>query len=350
MQKIAFLFSILVFLLSSCTKKKPDDSVIRQRTTDYQPTTVIPLDTSGAYISPTDLFRDNSQFDRGSFQSRHIQYHGERSILYSITSRALKNQRDTITLVVEYLGGKVEYAGTGGGKIVEDARTMTRLLFYLNNTLSFRKAFPVEVYNGAYFPAVRSFDKTFFDASPTKTIVYFWTDETGYGTNYEKINRREYRAVGVDKDGIIYDLTGYFHHVSDNLDAVRFLSEDRVSASVVPDQRYRNIAVDVIITVDWETSTTSLEVPRDTIFVVTNTPDRFFGSKTTLFKQPTGTSVFKELNLRRSTRAQLVRMFAPSLFASESIDRDRIFVQFNNINKGWIDYKTMVGEEIIAEQ
>ncbi|MEW5799438.1 MAG: hypothetical protein AB1728_10595 [Bacteroidota bacterium] len=350
MQKIAFLFSILAFLLSFCTKKKPDDSVIEQKTTAYQPATEISPDTSGAYISQTDLFRDNSQFERSFFFSKQIKYHGNRTVSYSIASRSLKNQRDTITLVVEYLGGKIEYSGAGGGKIVEDARTMTRLLFYLNNTLSFRKAFPVEVYDGAYFSVIRSFDKTFFDASPTKTIVYFWTDETGYGVNYEKINRREYQAVGVDKDGIIYDLTGYFHHVSDNLDAVRFLSEDRVSASVVPDQRYRNIAVDVIITVDWKTSTTSLEVPRDTIFVVTNTPDRFFGSKTTLFKQPTGTSVFKELNLRRSTRAQLVRMFTPSLFDSENLSRDRIFVQFNSINKGWIDYSTMVGEEIIAEQ
>lgn len=339
-----------MFLISSCTKKKPDDSIIQQKTSAYQPATEIPLDTSGAYFSPTDLFRDNSQFDRGSFQSRQIQYNGERSILYSITSRALKNQRDTITLVAEYLAGKVEYTGTGGGKIVDDTRTMTRILFYLNNTLSYRKAFPVELYDRAYFPVVRTFDKTFFDASPTKTIVYFWTDETGYGGNYEKIDRREYQAVGVDKDGIIYDLTGYFHNVSDNLDAVRFLGEDRVSASVVPDQRYRNVAVDVIIMVDWKTSTTSLEVPRDTIFSVTNSPDRFFGSKTTLFAQPTGNSVFKEMNLRRSTRAQMARMFAPSLFASENINRDRIFVQFNSTNKGWIDYKTMVGEEIIAER
>ncbi len=349
--KTTILILILgTFLFPSCIKKKPDDSVIQQKTSDYQPATEIPLDTAGAYISPTDLFRDNSQFDRSSFFSKQIKYFGNRTVNYSLTSRSLKNKRDTITLVVEYLGGKVEYAGGGAGKVVEDARTMTRLLFYLNNTLSFRKAFPVEVYDGAYFPVVRSFDKTFFDASPTKTIVYFWTDETGYGNDFEKINRREYQAVGVDKDGIIYDLTGYFHRVSDNLDAVRFLSEDRVSASVVPDLRYRNVAVDVIITVDWKTSTTSLEVPRDTIFSVTNSPDRFFGSKTTLFAQPTGTSVFKELNLRRSTRAQMVRMFTPSLFASESINRDRIFVQFNSTNKGWIDYKTMVGEEIIAER
>lgn len=271
-------------------------------------------------------------------------------MLYSVTSRQLKNLRDTITLVVEYLGGSIEYPGAEGKKTVSDTRTMTRMLFYLNNTLSFRKAFPVEVYGGAYFSIVRTFDKTFFDASPTKTIVYFWTDETKYGENYGKNSRREYQAVGVDKDGIIYDLTGYFHRVSDNLDAVRFLSEDRVSASVVPDQRYRNVAVDVIITVDWKTSTTSLEVPRDTIFSVTNSPDRFFGSKTILFTQPTGTSVFKELNLRRLTRAQMVKMFAPSLFADENINRDRIFVQFNNTNKGWIDYKTMVGEEIVVER
>lgn len=340
--------TIAVILFSSCTKKKTDDSVIEQKTSAYQPASEVPLDTSGAYISPTDLFRDNSQFDRGAFQLRQIQYHGARTILYSITSRALKNQRDTITLVVEYLGGKVEYTGSGGGKIVDDTRTMTRILFYLNNTLSFRKAFPVELYDRSYFPVVRTFDKTFFDASPTKTIVYFWTDETGYGANDGKINRREYQAVGVDTDGIIYDLTGYFHHVSDNLDAVRFLSEDRVSASVVPDQRYRNVAIDVIIAVDWETSTTSLEVPRDTIFTITNTPDRFFGSRTTLFAQPTGNSVFKELNLRRSTRAQMAKMFAPSLFAADNIDRDRIFVQFSSTNKGWIDYRTMVGEEIIA--
>ncbi|MBI2429083.1 MAG: hypothetical protein HYV29_09875 [Ignavibacteriales bacterium] len=349
--KPALLILILgVFFFSSCTKKKPDDSVIEQKTSTYQPTSVIPLDTSGAYISPTDLFRDNSQFDRSSFFSKQIKYFGNRTVSYSITSRSLKNQRDTITLVLEYLGGKIEYAGSGEGKVVDDARTMTRLLFYLNNTLSFRKAFPVEVYDGAYFPVVRSFDKTFFDASPTKTIVYFWTDETGYGNNYEKESRREYQAVGVDKDGIIYDLVGYFHHVSDNLDAVRFLREDRVSASVVPDQRYRNVALDVIITVDWKTSTTSLEVPRDTIFPVTNTPDRFFGSKTTMFNQPTGMSVFKELSLRRATRAQMVRMFAPSLLSSENIVRDRLFIHFNNTNKGWIDNKTMISEEIVAER
>lgn len=347
--QIQILF-VVVLILSSCTRKKADDSVIEQKTSAYQPATDILFDTSGAYTSPTDLFRDNSQFERSSFFSKQIKYFGGRTVSYSITSRPLKNQRDTITLVVEYLGGKVEYAGGGTGKVVENARTMTRLLFYLNNTLSFRKAFPVEVYDGAYFPVVRSFDKTFFDASPTKTIVYFWTDETGYGNEYEKINRREYQAVGVDKDGIMYDLVGYFHHVSDNLEAVRFLSEDRVSASVVPDPRYRNVALDVIITVDWKTSTTSLEVPHDTVFPVTNTPDRFFGSKTTLLAQPTGKSVFKELNLRRSTRAQLVRMFAPSLFDSGNIRRDRLFVQFNTANKGWIDNTTMIGEEIVVDR
>lgn len=138
--------------------------------------------------------------------------------------------------------------------------------------------------------------------------------------------------------------------MSDNLDAVRFLSEDRVSASIVPDPRYRNLAADVTIGIDWETSTTSLEVPRDTIFSLTNRPDRFFGSKTVLFAQPTGTSVFRELALRRSMRAQMVRMFAPSLFDSGNIHRDRIFIQFSTANKGWIDYKTMIGEEIVAEQ
>lgn len=172
MCKTYFIFFTALILVSSCTKKRPDDPVVQQKTSDYQPATVIPLDTSGTYSSPTDLFRDNSQFDRGSFQLKQTKYLGNRTLSYSITSRSLKNQRDTITLVVEYLGGNVEYAGSGGGKIVEDTRTISRLLFYLNNTLSFRKAFPVDVYDGTYFSVVRSFDKTFFDASPTKTIVY----------------------------------------------------------------------------------------------------------------------------------------------------------------------------------
>lgn len=177
--KTTILILILgAFFFSSCPTKKPDDFVIEQKTSAYQPATVIPPDTSGAYRSPTDLFRDNSQFDRASFFSKQIKYFGNRTVSYSITSRSLKNQRDTI-------------------------------------------------------------------------------------------------------------------------------------------------------------------------FSVTNFSDRFFGSITTLFAQPTGTSVFREMNLRRSTWAQMVRMFAPSLFAGENINRDRIFMQFNNTNRGWIDYKTMVGEEII---
>lgn len=339
-----------IIFFSSCAKKKYDDAAAARQPATFQPPTEIQTDTAGVYISPTDFLRDNSQFDQISFQSSTVKYFGNRTISYNITPWLLQNGNDTLKLVVEYLYGKVERAGSDGKKIIDDTRTATRLLFYLNNALSFRKAFPVTIYDSRYFASTRTFEKTFFNASPTKTIVYFWTDETGYGEQYEKLNQREYQAVGVDKDGIIYDLTGYFHHVSDNLDAVRFLSENRVSASVAPNPRYRNLAIDIIISIDWKTSSTSLEIPPDSIFPITNTPDRFFGSKTKLYSESIGSTVFKELPLRKSTRAQMVKMFAPSLFNAESIVRDRVFVQFTNANKGWVDYTAMVSEEIIAEE
>lgn len=341
---------ILFLFLSSCSKKKEEARPLQQSMSQYQPSTEIEQEASGAYISPTDFFRDNSLFEPSLFDGAVVQYKGERKAQYVLSARPLKSGNDTIILVIEYVSGKIKYTRSDGRLIVEDTSTVSRLLIYLNNALYFRKAFPVAVYDSLLFPSVRLLNKAYFDAAPTKSIVYYWTDEIPYGENYGNNLKREYHAVGVDKEGVVYDLTGYFHRVSDNLDAVRFLSEDRVAASVTPTSRYRNLAVDVMITIDWETSTTSLEIPRDTIFSVSGKPERYFTRTLKLYAEPTALSAFTEMRLRTTTKAQALQLFAPSIVANENIGRDRLFVQFSPTNKGWVDYETMVYEEIIAEK
>jgi hypothetical protein len=341
---------ILFLAFSSCSKKKEEVRPLQQTYTHYEPSTKTELDTTGAYISPTDFFRDNSLFETPLFNNATVTYMGERNVRYTLFVHPLKSGSDTITLVAEHLSGKIKYTRADGSISIEDTSSVSRLLFYLNGILYFRKAFPVVLDEAEFFPTVRLFYKTYFDAAPTKTIIYYWTDEIPYGANYNNNLRREYHAVGVDKEGVVYDLTGYFHRVSDNLDAVRFLSEDRVAASVVPNSQYRNLAIDVVINIDWETSTTSLEFPRDTIFSVFGKPDRYFTRTLKLYAEPTSASVLKEVKLRTATKAQVLQLFAPSVLGKEYIGRDRLFVQFSAANKGWVDYETMVYEEIIAEK
>ena len=350
LNKHAAIILIVSLAFSSCSKKKEEERSVQQNFSNYQPSTEVPLDTSGAYFSPTDLFRDNSSFASPLFETTRVNYQGNRSVRYSISSHILKSGTDTLTLVVENLAGKITYHRTDGTTIMEDTSTVSRLLFYLNGTLYFRKAFPVVLRDSVYFPAIRLFNNVNFDAARTKTIVYFWTDEIPYGENYYNSFRRDYWAVGVDKEGVVYDLTGYFRRVSDNLDAVHFLSEDRVAASVVPDSRYRNLSIDVIITIDWMASATTLEFPSDTLFAVSGAPERYFTRTLKLYAQPASSSSFKEVKIRKATKARVLQLFAPSVLNKENIVRDRLLVQFSAKNKGWIDYSTMVFEEIIAEK
>ena len=350
LNKHAAIILIVFLAFSSCNKKKEEERSVQQTFSNYQPSTEFTSDTHGAYFSPTDLFRDNSSFASSLFQTAIVNYKGNRTVGYSTSSHILRSGSDTLTLVVENLRGKIKYLRTEGNTIIEDTSTVSRLLFYLNGTLYFRKAFPVTLYDSVYFPTIRLFNKVYFDAAPTKTIVYFWTDEIPYGENYNSNFRRDYWAVGVDKEGVVYDLTGYFRRVSDNLDAVHFLGEDRVAASVVPDSRYRNLSIDVIINIDWMASATSLEFPSDTLFTVSGMPERYFTRTLKLYSQPASFSSFKEVRLKRATKARVLQLFAPSVLNKENITRDRLLVQFTGKNKGWVDYDTMVFEEIIAEK
>src|SRR5512135_2270160 len=96
LKKQAAIILVLFLAFSSCSKKKEEDRTFQQSISNYQPATETEFDTSGAYISPTDLFRDNSSFAPSAFNTAMVKYQGYRKVRYSISSHPLKSGRDTL--------------------------------------------------------------------------------------------------------------------------------------------------------------------------------------------------------------------------------------------------------------
>jgi hypothetical protein len=256
-----------------------------------------------------------------------------RNIFYHISQLP----RSPLTVVVEYLGG-IRAEG-------DTLSTATRMLLYSDNTLLYRKAYPVDLSDASTFSSARKFDHTILSVGPSRSILYYWFTIV----NADGSVSTEYHAVAVDKEGVTNELSGDLTRIGGSIATVRFLNENRLKAKVVPNTRYQNLSVDILYTIDWQTCSAMMDVPIDTVFTVSEQPSRYFSSKIKLFSQPDNASSFRETNFRRLTQAQMQRVFIPSLFDTNSISRDRLFIQFNKNTSGWIDHETMKFEEIISE-
>ncbi|MBP6671842.1 MAG: hypothetical protein KA247_01775 [Bacteroidetes bacterium] len=324
---------ILVLLFSSCQKKKADLPNVQRVDNYVPPASEAEIDVTQSYISPSDALSDRSSFAAANFQKDRVKYRGMRNIYYLISQQP----RSPLMIVVEYLGG-VRADG-------DTLSTATRMLLYSDNTLLYRKAYPVDFSDAATFSTARTFDHTIVSVSSSKSILYYWfTIENADGSL-----STEYHAVAVDKDGVTNELSGDLTRIGSSIATVRFLNENRLKAKVVPNSRYQHLSVDILFTIDWKTCSAVMDVPIDTVFSVSEQPLRYFSSKIKLFSQPENASSFRETNFRRLTQAQMQRVFIPSLFDTNSISRDRLFIQFNKNTSGWIDHETMKFEEIISE-
>lgn len=324
---------IIVLLLSSCQKKKADVPNVQRMDNYVPPASEAEIDISQSYISPSDALSDRSPFAEENFRQNQIKYRGMRNVFYHIS----RQQRSPLVIVVEYLGG-IRAEG-------DTLSTATRMLLYLDNMLLYRKAFPADFSDAATFSSARRFDHTILSVTPSKSILYYWFTIT----NTDGSVSMEYHAVAIDQNGITNELSGDLTRIGGSVASVRFLNENRLKAKIVPNARYQNLSVDIFYTIDWQTCTAMMDVPIDTVFSVSEQPTRFFSNKIRLFTVPETSSPFRETNFRRLTQAQMQRVFVPSLFDTNSIGRDRLFIQFNKNTSGWIDHETMKFEEIISE-
>ncbi len=326
---------MLSMLLFSCQQKQETPAVQQvQRNDNYiPPASDAEIDTTQAYISPSDAFSDHALLSANNFVSRTVKFRGTRNITYQMSA----NRTGDIVTVVEYLGGITASGDT--------ASTASRMLIYADNELVFRKAFPLEFAGPAPFAAVRKIDHTHFTVTPSKAIVYYWTDREAGGRT-----EQSHAAVGVDKEGISSEFSGDFSRIGSGFPTVRFLNESRLRARVHPNSRYPYLTIDLFFTVDWKDFSAVMDVPEDTIFTVSEQPTRYFNSKISLFEQPSPTSRSRQTNFRRLTQAQQQRIFVPSFFDRGAVERDFLFIEFNRTTRGWIDYRTMLFEEIVSEQ
>lgn len=332
MTRFVIVICFLV-LLSSCQKKKVSEPPVQRMDNYVPPASDADIDTTQAYLSPSDPLSDRSSFTASNFQSTQIKFRGTRNILYHIS------MADAVApvVVVEYLNG----AWTNGDTI----STATRILVYSGSELLYRKAFPIEFSDAVSFASVRKFDHSILTVNQNKFIIYYWFEiirPDGYLS-------KEYHAVSVDNNGITNELAGDVIRIGGNFASVRFLNENRLKAKVRPHGRYPDLTIDLHFSIDWNTCTSVLDVPVDTIFIVSDQPSRYFSNKIKLFSTPEPSAVFRETNFRRLTQAQMQRAYVPSFFDSSAVKRDRLFIEFNKSTKGWIDHETMVFEEIIAE-
>ncbi len=335
MQKLVTLILLLLFVCA-CQKKKLAEPVVQRSDNYVQPASQDEIDTTQSYISPSDVLNNHSEFDREKFHAQVIQYRGVRNLFYTISfSQSMNN---TITVIIEYLHGTSENG--------DSVSTASRILVYAKNALVYRKAFPLEFSNTIQFSAFRTFNHVVYTVSPTKAIVYYWLEVLRKNGAAEK----EYQAVCIDNEGITNELSGDLNRIGGNYASIRFLNETRLKAKVPPTLRYPYLFIDLIFSIDWKTCNASLDIPVDTIFSVSDQPSRFFNSKIKLYTTPNRLSAFRETNFRRLTQAQMQRIFVPSFFNTINIRRDMVFVEFNRTTSGWIDYDTMLFEEIISEK
>jgi hypothetical protein len=331
--RYSFLLMVLLLLLSSCQKKKADIPNVQRVDNYVPPASEAEIDNTQSYLSPSDAFSDRSAFSPSNFQQGQVKFRGMRNIFYHISQLP----RSPLTVVVEYLGG-IRAEG-------DTLSTATRMLLYSDNTLLYRKAYPVDLSDASTFSSARKFDHTILSVGPSRSILYYWFTIV----NADGSVSTEYHAVAVDKEGVTNELSGDLTRIGGSIATVRFLNENRLKAKVVPNTRYQNLSVDILYTIDWQTCSAMMDVPIDTVFTVSEQPSRYFSSKIKLFSQPDNASSFRETNFRRLTQAQMQRVFIPSLFDTNSISRDRLFIQFNKNTSGWIDHETMKFEEIISE-
>lgn len=330
-----YISLVCIIFLSACQKKDRVES-IPQRPDNFVPSTsLMEIDTTQTYISTSDALSDRSIFDAENFQTKKIQYRGERTVSYFISSPLGSNKN--VMFVLEYLGG----TKTNG----DTTSTASRILIYTDNALAYRKAFPLEFSGTKNFFSILSFNHSFFSVSQTKSIMYYWLEIERGG----KIEN-EYHSISIDTEGIVNELTGNITRIGANVETVRFLNENRMRARVTPSSRYPNLKIDLYFSIDWKLCSALLDVPVDTIFTVSEQPSRYFSNKIKLFGAPNRRTTFRETNFRRLTQAQMQRIFIPSYFNPANIDRDFIFIEFNRTNRGWIDYETMLFEEIISER
>ncbi|MCK9410274.1 MAG: hypothetical protein WCX28_07450 [Bacteriovoracaceae bacterium] len=332
MKKFLFLFGVLM-LFSSCQKKRTAEPGFQQVENYVPPASEAALDTMQAYISPSDPLNDRSSFTASNFQAAQIKFRGTRNIMYQISMA----ESTAPVIVVEYLNGEWSNGDT--------VSTTTRILLYVGSELLYRKAFPIEFSDAVNFSRVRKFNHTILSVNQQKSIVYYWFDVVRADGSFIK----EYHAVCVDNEGVTNELSGDITRIGGSFASVRFLNENRLKAKVPPGSRYSDLAVDLLFSIDWNTCAAVMDVPVDTIFIISDQPSRYFSNKIKLFAEPQQTSTFRETNFRRLTQAKLQRAFVPSLFDSGNTTRDRIYVEFNKTTKGWIDHDMMLFEEIISE-
>jgi hypothetical protein len=334
MQKPVTLVLLLLFFCS-CQRKKPVENTV-QRTDNYvQPASQDEIDTTQSYISPSDALNDQSPFDPEKFAPQLIRYRGLRKISYEMTSTQAMNNK--LTVVVEYLHG----TNDGGDSI----STASRILLYAKDVLVYRKAFIIEFSSPLQFSASRTFDHIVYTVSPTKAIIYYWL-EVLWESGTPKI---EYHGICVDNEGVTNELSGDLTKIGSGYASIRFLNETRLKARVPPGARYPYLNIDLIYTIDWKLCNAVLDVPVDTIFSVAEQPSRFFNSRIKLNNSPDRGASFRETNFKKLTQGQMRRIFVPSLFDTGSIKRDHLFIEFNRTTSGWIDYDSMLFEEIISE-
>ncbi len=333
MRYSALLLLLLLLVSSSCQKKKGDEPNVQREERYVPPATEEEIDVSQTYLSPSDGFSDRAAFAAASFEKKELKYRGARNIFYLIS----QPKNSSVTLVVEYLSGRFANG--------DSVSTATRLLFYSENVLVYRKAFQIQFTGPTNFSSVRKFDHTLMNITGARSILFYWNENVSEDGSSEK----EYSAVAVDKEGITNELSGDISRIGGNIGTVRFLNENRLKAKIAPNHRYPNLAVEIFYTIDWQTYAADMEIPVDTMFTVSEQPSHFFSSKIKLFAQPEKNASFRETNFRRLTQAQMERVFIPSLFDTNSISRDHLFIRFGKTASGWIDYETMKFEEIISE-
>jgi hypothetical protein len=332
MTKTVFLLTLLL-ACSSCQKKKTVEQKLQQVDNYVPPAADSGNDTTQSYLSPSDVFSDRSQFNNANFQTVQIKFRGMRNISYQIS----RSDKAPLTIVVEYL-----YGAWSSGDTVS---TATRILLYVENELIYRKAVPLDFTDAVNFSSVRKFDFTVLSVTEGKAIFYYWFDKI----REDGTSIKEYHAVSSDRDGVSNELSGDLIRIGGSYETVRFLNENRLKAKVSPNPRYPYLSVDMIFSIDWKSCAATLDVPEDTVFAVSDQPARYFNSRIKLFASPERNAAFRETNFRRLTQAKMERIFIPSMFDGTALQRDRIYIVFNKTFSGWINYETMIFEEIISE-
>ncbi|MFZ4621134.1 MAG: hypothetical protein ACOYNS_11290 [Bacteroidota bacterium] len=327
------LLILLLLFCSSCQKKKAAEPSVQREEHYVPPATEEEIDVSQTYLSPSDGLSDRSAFIPSVFEKKELKYRGSRNIYYIVS----RPKNSSVTLVVEYLSGRFANGDT--------VSTATRLLLFSDDVLVYRKAFQIQFDGPSNFSSVRKFDHSLMNISAARSILFYWNENV----SEDGMSVKEYAAAAVDKDGLTNELSGDISRIGGSVTTVRFLNENRLKAKIAPNHRYLSLSVEVFYTVDWQAYTAVMDVPVDTIFSVSEQPSHFFSSKIKLFAQPQTNSAFRETNFRRLTQAQMQRLFVPSLFDTNSISRDHLFIQFNKSTSGWIDFETMKFEEIISE-